>query len=172
MVRLIMKRRTKFIIIMVLVVLASGCKAVPSDETLISNFNNHQEEFQELLAMFQSDEKLMEISGEKLSPEGAISQERAQKYQSLLKELKLERVSAATVKKEDIIFEVYVADAKGKTATKGYEYWAKEIPDYLAVVDNLDEDFAKELEKGESLSYYGFRGIEGHWYLYYSVGGS
>jgi hypothetical protein len=83
-----------------------------------------------------------------------ISAVRIDEYKKLMEKLGLLRGFSATRAKGYIEF--FATSFQG--SMKGY-FYSKEPPEHLD--DNLDDIIKKEL-------YYGYRHIEGNWYLFYS----
>jgi hypothetical protein len=146
-----------------LIVLTNGCSSKhPSDQSLLTNFQNHRTEFDQLLQTFLADKGLGRVAYDFTRPENpqtiGISPDRLQQYRKLFGRLGLSEGIEGYDEKDLVWFH---ASAQGLSVTgsgKGYAYLTKPPP---LVVDSLDNYWSKD---GKSFT--AFRHIEGNWYLY------
>ncbi len=137
----------------------------PSDQWLLDNFYEHEEEFETLVSMLQEDEGLYRVDNQRTEPEDpatiAVSPKRIRAYRILLSKLNISeglRVSYARK-----YFE-FIADTRGISlsgSAKGYLYLEEE-PD-LIVTD------LEEYRSGDYDPYIAYRHIKGNWFLYLAV---
>ena len=125
------------------------------DEELITNFQSHKEEFNQLLQIIleecktsQSSKEGFKLSGEKLA-----------KYKHLSKEIGLPNNTMGNCLKNGVEFVDSVQGLAVSGSSKGFAF-LKNKPEIL--VDNLDSYSHTTLD-----SYTAFRNIESNWYLYF-----
>jgi hypothetical protein len=87
-----------------LIVLANGCSSKhPSDQSLLTNFQNHKAEFNQVLQMFLADKGLGRVAYDFTRPEQpetiGISQDRLQQYRKVFRRLDLSKASKAMTKR-------------------------------------------------------------------------
>jgi hypothetical protein len=128
-----------------------------SDKDMIDNFLSHRSEFEKLLTMVMEDKSLYRVDYDWSAPEhpesAGISASRIDEYRKFMEKLGLLRGFSATRAKGYIEF--FATSFRG--SMKGY-FYCEEPPEELD--DNLDDVIKKDL-------YYGYRHIEGNWYLFY-----
>ena len=166
-----------FSIIFVLFLLSCEKTHHPKDSELIANFQVHQEEFAELLQMFEEDKSLGRVSFdftrlanffEKCESQNSwngknidISEGRLLEYKKLFSELKLEAGIEGYCEKDEIYFHASTIGLAVSGSSKGYVFMLKK-PMSENVVESLDD--YKPNGKESTL---GYKHIEGNWYLYY-----
>jgi hypothetical protein len=162
---------------------AHEMKDHPSDEAMITNFDDHREEFENLRVMMQADKNLQRVAPDFIKPPdlaaAGVSAERIEQYRGLAKKLGLER----GVEGYDSATRVaLLASCRGLSisgSSKTY-VWLGAPPEPIegrAVVFDLDEYVRKRRE--ERRKYFdahkhamsghvdAYRHIEGNWYLHY-----
>lgn len=163
------RRVSYFFALSVLVSLLVGCKDpfegqphLPDDQ-LIANFQAHKPEFERLRLMILEDKGLTRVDVDWTQPNDpttiGVTPERIAEYRRLFTQLGLARGFSAY--RHDIEF---LASCQGWVASgssKGYLYKAKPP---LTLEDNLDQYSSQERAVG-----YGYRKIEGSWYLYFEA---
>ena len=145
----------------------------PKDSELIANFQNHKDEFNQLLRIFEEDESLGRVANdftrrnfyEKAFPKNwdgkeiEASEERLYKYRNLFRKLNLSAGIEGYGEKNLIVFHASTQGLSVTGSSKGYAYILEE-PTILT--DSLDEYQSKD-----GRSFTAFRHIEGNWYLYF-----
>jgi hypothetical protein len=146
------------VIVVIVAFAVVGCGSHTSDSHMIDFFHEHEQQFGDLLQMFQSDSRL-DHAGDPLSgwPSNATSlgmpQTRVARYDALLKELKvqlIERVPAT------VVFTVSTVGLVSSGSAKGYVYSSQALPSVS------DTQRSAEGPGGEV-----YRHIVGGWYLFY-----
>ncbi len=173
-------KQTLFLYFSILVLfffVSCGEKSHPKDVELIANFQNHKEEFNQLLKMFQEDESLGRVASdftrknfyEKGSPkkwnrkEIEADEKRLTEYRKLFGQLGLSAGIEGYEEKDSIWFHASAQGLAVSGSSKGYVFVLKKpVPDL--VVESLDD--TKPNGKESTLAY---RHIEGNWYLYYAI---
>lgn len=157
--------------------LSCGEKPHPKDAEMIANFQNHREEFNQLLQMFQEDESLGRVANdfnrknfyEKGSPkkwdgkEIEVSEQRFTEYRKLFGKLGLSAGIEGYEEKDSIWFHASAQGLAVSGSSKGYVFMLNKPVSDL-VVESLND--YKPNGKESTLAY---RHIEGNWYLYYAA---
>lgn len=127
-----------------------------SDKDLIDNFRVHRSEFDQLLRMIMEDKSLYRVDYDWTEPEHpesvGITPARIDEYRGLMKKLGILRGFSAYRERKYVEF---FSSFQG--SAKGYLYTKQPPPDLDASLDDV-------IQKGLS---YGYRRIEGNWYLFY-----
>ena len=163
---LIQKRVILLLTLFLIVFFISGC-GHPSDQELITNFDDHRAEFEELLSMFQNDMELglTRVGAGFTRPADVtsigITEERIAEYYRLFKILSLPDGIGGSPGKT-IHFHSSSSGYGDAGSTKGYIY-TKAPADYFEQVEILDG-----YTSPGNLSYFDvIRDIGDGWYLYY-----
>ena len=134
-----------------------------TDEQMISNFQEHRSEFEQLLEMIRSDKGLLRVDDTWTLPEDpqtiGVSRDRINEYRNMFYRVGVPRGFSAPESRESIEL---IATTKGLSVTgsaKGYA-WLASRP--VVVVDDLDTYWSKD-----GKSFRAFRHIEGNWYLWF-----
>ena len=132
-----------------------------SDEEMIHSFKTHQRQFKQLVSMIMHDKGLLRVDTDWTLPKdpGAmgVSQNRIGEYRRVMRELGISRGFSADGERKEIKF---ISTAEGDVthgSSKGYLY-TRISP------GELDSDLNEVIKKGD---FYGYRRIEGDWYLFY-----
>ncbi|MGI9036430.1 MAG: hypothetical protein ACR2GD_10390 [Pyrinomonadaceae bacterium] len=148
----------------------------PSDEVLIKNFQNNENDFEKLNQMAKEDSDFVRIANDfnwtkesiaypRPKSEKDLSEKRWNEYRSLFRKLNL-KMGIINSQPEGVGF---LASTKGMVtggSEKGYMYLIEEP---FPIVDSLDEpNFSRpELEGRNNKILY--RKLKDNWYLYYLV---
>ena len=146
----------------------TGCPK-PTDESLINNFHENEEKFEELVRMILEDKGLVAVSYY-LEPENptsiGVSKKRIREYRSKMSKLKIRDGFNAFTRSEngdsipdEIAFYVWSASAEGGGCTGGYAY-RKDKPESLV---NQINDCSPP--KGHFLTM-DYKRIKENWYLF------
>jgi hypothetical protein len=153
-------------ILLLMVLSLMGCSAKhPSDQVLLTDFENHKAEFNQLLEMFLADKKMSRVSYHFTRPENpsevGVSEQRLQEYRDLFAKLDLSDGMEGNKDKDMVWFYASLSGVTVATSSKGFAYSSKP-PQYLA--NSLDG-----YRSPDGKAYTVFRHIEGNWYLYLDV---
>jgi hypothetical protein len=161
--------RTKRIVLYLifLTTLLVGCSSSPpSDDALLSIFENHTDDFEALVSMFTEDMVLEKVARNYTWPDNVrelgISRQRIKNYRELLEEAGLLSIERC---REGILFTVYAGGALPDDGVyKGYAYFpggpsARVCP---SLVDDLDD-----LEWSPYQVTSACRQIDENWYLWF-----
>jgi hypothetical protein len=160
-------RNSAIAILLVFAFSLMGCAAKhPTDKVLMTDFEAHKAEFNQLVQMFLADKKLFRVSYYATYPENpseiGVSQQRIQEYRELLHKLDLREGMGGASDKNMVWFSASTFGLNIADTNKGFAYVAKEPS---LIVDNLDGYRSKD---GKACT--AFRHIEGNWYLYLDIG--
>jgi hypothetical protein len=132
-----------------------------SDEEMIHSFQVHRRQFSLLVSMILRDKGLLRVDTDWTVPRDpdsiGVSQDQIGEYRRIMRNLGISRGFWADPARKDIKF---ISTAEGYVthgSSKGYVY-TKIRP------EELDPDLDEVIKKGE---FYGYRHIEGDWYLFY-----
>jgi hypothetical protein len=143
--------------------LAPDTRPHPTDDVLIDKWTRHRGEFDELLGMFQSDQRLGRVAPTFTRPErwadAGVAPARIKDYRRRCDDLGLE-AGIEGYDEKDVVW--FIASARGLSVTgsgKGYVYMTQ--PPEL-VVPSLDKYWSSD---GRSFTAY--RHLDGNWYLFF-----
>jgi hypothetical protein len=159
-------RKSAIAILLLTAVSFIGCAAKhPSDQVLLSDFQNHKTEFNHLLEMFLADKQMSRVSYRFTRPENpsevGVSEQRLQEYRDLFSKLDLSDGMEGNKNKDMVWFYASMFGVSVASSSKGFAYVSKP-PE--SVVDSLD---GYRSPNGQACTV--FRHIEGNWYLYLDV---
>jgi hypothetical protein len=114
-----------------------GCQRHLTDEEMIRQFYEHNDEFKQLLVMMKSEKNMYghPISSGWLMKNDDIDKNRVKEYRSLMKKVKLSSISVNNEKNYFFFDKTYTGIIAIRSSRKGYFYTEKEESD---LVDNLD----------------------------------
>jgi adenine C2-methylase RlmN of 23S rRNA A2503 and tRNA A37 len=138
----------------------TACSQVPTDSTMIENFNEHKAAFKNLVKMIKHDKGVNSISIDTYDKNDIknISGKRLNKYQRIL-----QNIGASSIK----------IDSEHKYIILGY-YGSKTIKKYVYTEDFKPHPIFKSLDKGindklkKEKQHQAYRHIEGNWYIQYT----
>ena len=150
------------IILCLLLAVSCGCRSEHSthrsDGEMIQVFQNHQTEFEKLLAMFKADKGLLYFSNGHTRPEDpqsvGITADRLKEYQTLFSRLGLDGIGdiSQSGSKDEVWFFTSVEGSRPST----FKHYAHVMQPTRGIVEDLDQGASKSAP---------YRLIEGYWYL-------
>ncbi len=165
---MIKKSAKLLIIILFFLFLSCDLDKDISDDEMIRNFQNNEDDFERLRKMAITDSEVMRIDSDftwlkdnvsfpRPKSDKDLSEERWNEYRKLFKKLKLDNGIVNYESKKIIFFSV---------GAKDYMY-ATEEPS--PILDSLDQPNFKRSEFEGKSSKTLYRKLKGNWYLYYGV---
>ncbi len=134
----------------------------PTDAELIENWTRNRKAFDELLRLFEGDQRLGRVAPDFIRPakleDAGVSRERIKDYQQRCRALRLEAGIEGYDEKSTIWFHASTRGLSVTGSSKGYAYVTR-VPDL--VVPSLDD-----YRSADGRSYTAYRHLEGDWYLY------
>ncbi len=155
--------RLLFILFACLIPAGCGDSSHPSDDALLHNFHRHEAEFEQLLVMLRTDNKLERVDNTWTRPEDpatiGVTAARVDTYRDLFLKLAIPRGCTAYHAPERFMFTASTFGLSVSGSAKGYAYMT-ETPE--VVVPNLDTH-----RSADGRSFTAYRHIKGNWYLYF-----
>ena len=149
--------------------LAFNLGGPPSDEQMMTNFQQHRPTFNQLIQMVQADKEGIHIDTAAMLPMNtqapSIPLDRINTYRRLMKTVGLARWLTADAKATDVEMAYYAnGSAISSDVDKGYVYLTQPPTPLMRTLDQYGTDGDGSGRDTEVLAY---RHIQGDWYLYY-----
>ncbi len=152
--------------------LAFSLGGPPSDEQMLTNFQQHRSTFNQLIQMVQADKGGMHIDTAAMLPMNTqapgISSRRLDTYRRLMKSIGLSRWLDATPQATDVEMAYYVTgSAMVGGVTKGYAFLTKPPKPLLTDLNQCNSDGNNQCTSDSKNGAEVYRHIQANWYLYY-----
>jgi hypothetical protein len=134
----------------------TGCTSEPSDAYLEQFLVNHEHAFNELVRMFEMDERVKYISEGKIDPEDGLSAERLEEYKALLEQLGVQSIHRYQVSEGQVTLRL-----KGSlwdVVEKGYLFSPTPVSPLYETLD--------ELPKGRDPRERAYKRVLPNWFIY------